>query len=293
MLSLIFLSQSVLTVYFIGVQLSTVILFGLFIFILVFILCLKKYRTNKYIVLSVFIYLTCIITYYASLTGIESGCYIYYFSVLTAIPIFYSIKKDAGFVSFIFLFVLGCFYFSAYNNFQLWGEEAQLPYKEFQHDFLLLNISCKLSLLGINYFFMDQKRNDYYHSLTKNIVKREQIETLSHEIKQLRRLVDKKQLSEENIVELLSAINLNDTLFLDQFEKYFPLFSKNILKDTGVVLSTAELILCAELKLGLSTKEIALYSNASLKAVEGRKYRLRKKLNIPSEVDLVIWCSKY
>ncbi|WP_147436434.1 helix-turn-helix transcriptional regulator [Chryseobacterium sp. 7] len=140
---------------------------------------------------------------------------------------------------------------------------------------------------------MDQKRNDYYHSLTKNIVKREQIETLSHEIKQLRRLVDKKQLSEENIVELLSAINLNDTLFLDQFEKYFPLFSKNILKDTGVVLSTAELILCAELKLGLSTKEIALYSNASLKAVEGRKYRLRKKLNIPSEVDLVIWCSKY
>ena len=59
-----------------------------------------------------------------------------------------------------------------------------------------------------------------------------------------------------------------------------------ILKAAYPVLSSHELKLCAYLRMNLSSKEIAQLENISVRGVEISRYRLRKKLKIPTEINL-------
>src|SRR5205085_4161530 len=58
------------------------------------------------------------------------------------------------------------------------------------------------------------------------------------------------------------------------------------LKNKFPNITPSELKLCAYLRMNLSTKEIAQLMNISVRGVEVSRYRLRKKLQIPSEVNL-------
>lgn len=58
------------------------------------------------------------------------------------------------------------------------------------------------------------------------------------------------------------------------------------LKEKYPQLSAHELKLCAYLRMNLASKEIAQLMNISVRGVEISRYRLRKKLNIPTEVNL-------
>ncbi len=51
----------------------------------------------------------------------------------------------------------------------------------------------------------------------------------------------------------------------------------------------SELRFCALIKLGLTTSEIAAYTKSTIRSVESRRYRLRKKFNIPADKDLSDW----
>jgi len=59
-----------------------------------------------------------------------------------------------------------------------------------------------------------------------------------------------------------------------------------ILKSVYPQLSSHELKLCAYLRMNLSSKEIAQLENISVRGVEISRYRLRKKLHIPTEINL-------
>lgn len=61
----------------------------------------------------------------------------------------------------------------------------------------------------------------------------------------------------------------------------------NTIKNMMPKLSKNEIQLCTLLRINLSTKEIASLHNVSVNAVKMARYRLRKKLNIRSEIDLV------
>ena len=58
------------------------------------------------------------------------------------------------------------------------------------------------------------------------------------------------------------------------------------LKETHPTVTGNELKLSAYLRMNLSTKEIAQLMNISVRGVEISRYRLRKKLGLPSEVGL-------
>ncbi|RYY44098.1 MAG: transcriptional regulator, partial [Chitinophagaceae bacterium] len=58
------------------------------------------------------------------------------------------------------------------------------------------------------------------------------------------------------------------------------------LKDKHPTVTGNEVKLCAYLRMNLSTKEIAQLMNISVRGVEISRYRLRKKLLIPSEMNL-------
>ena len=73
--------------------------------------------------------------------------------------------------------------------------------------------------------------------------------------------------------------------FEEQFDLLHSDFFKNLKADFPK-LTLAEAKLCMFLKMKLSTKEIANQLNLSVRGVETRRYRLRKKLQIGKEMDL-------
>lgn len=75
----------------------------------------------------------------------------------------------------------------------------------------------------------------------------------------------------------------------EQFSVHFNKVHSNfliVLKDRYPDLKAHELKLCAYLRMNLSSKEIAQLMSISVRGVEISRYRLRKKLQIPTEINL-------
>jgi len=75
----------------------------------------------------------------------------------------------------------------------------------------------------------------------------------------------------------------------ENFAKHFDKVHSDFLaeqKEKYPTITPNELKLCAYLRMNLSTKEIAQLMNISVRGVEISRYRLRKKLQIPSEMSL-------
>jgi ligand-binding sensor domain-containing protein/DNA-binding CsgD family transcriptional regulator len=84
--------------------------------------------------------------------------------------------------------------------------------------------------------------------------------------------------------------NTNQTEDWDKFEVYFDQvyedFTKRI-REKYPHLTPNDIKLCAYLRMNLSTKEIAPLLNISIRGVEISRYRLRKKLNMPQNENLI------
>ena len=89
----------------------------------------------------------------------------------------------------------------------------------------------------------------------------------------------------ENVIQL--AIN-KDPLFIIKFKETYSEFYHNLARQYPD-LTSGDLKFCAFVKLNFSNKEIAEYGNMSIRTVESKKYRLRKKMNLPSDIDLNKW----
>jgi len=89
----------------------------------------------------------------------------------------------------------------------------------------------------------------------------------------------------EEVAELAAQ---NSPNFLSRFIEVYPEFYHQLTSDYPN-LTTADLKLCALMKLDFSTKEIAEISFSSLRTVQNRKYKLRKKFNLETEENLNQW----
>lgn len=90
------------------------------------------------------------------------------------------------------------------------------------------------------------------------------------------------------IRNITEDMKLNDNW--EQFEFHFDKIHENFLKrlrEKFPVLTPKDQKLCAYLRMNLSTKEIAPLMNISVRGVEISRYRLRKKLELESDVNLV------
>jgi DNA-binding CsgD family transcriptional regulator len=95
----------------------------------------------------------------------------------------------------------------------------------------------------------------------------------------------------KEVQHLLNLLNFDSKLDEDweQFAFHFDQVHVNFLKrlrDQFPQLSSNDYKLCAYLRMNLSTKEIAPLMNISVRGVEASRYRLRKKLNLPNDVNL-------
>jgi DNA-binding CsgD family transcriptional regulator len=95
-----------------------------------------------------------------------------------------------------------------------------------------------------------------------------------------------------NIKSVISTINKNITeedswnVFKEAFDNADKDFLKRI-KQMHPALTPNDLRLCAYLRLNLSSKEIAPMFNISVRSVEIKRYRLRKKMDLQHEIGLV------
>ncbi|MCT4073745.1 hypothetical protein HZP85_13865 [Elizabethkingia anophelis] len=115
--------------------------------------------------------------------------------------------------------------------------------------------------------------------------------------KQIRALQSKRRVLKYETEELQSQIMLkkqeevialakkNDSVFLMKFQEVYPDFIMK-LQEINPDLETSELTFAALIKLNFSSKEIATYTFIQHTSVQQRKRRLRKRLNIPSDIDL-------
>ena len=90
---------------------------------------------------------------------------------------------------------------------------------------------------------------------------------------------------------LISLALNNDSSFYLTFLGVFPDFSEKLLGINPLV-KISDIEFCAYIKLNLETKQIAIIKKISVRAVEGKKYRIRKKLGISADENMYIWFSK-
>lgn len=103
---------------------------------------------------------------------------------------------------------------------------------------------------------------------------------------------NKNEITVDQIDELNTLVKQNSPSFMVKFYEYFPSFLVKVNHLSYTSLNNAELEICAYSKLNFSTKDIALYRKDSVRSVENRKYRIRKKLMLSPETDFVVWISR-
>ena len=98
---------------------------------------------------------------------------------------------------------------------------------------------------------------------------------------------DSAELIKDKIALILKTENINQR-FEKQFEEVYPGYFKKLIQHSNK-LSQNDLRLCAYLKMNQNTHEIAQLCGASIRTIESQKYRLKKKLGLLKEDNLIAY----
>ena len=128
-----------------------------------------------------------------------------------------------------------------------------------------------------------------------NIVrKNEMLEDVRKNVMSISKSLDENKqptIIKQKVVRLITQINNNidhDKDF-EIFQSNFNLIHKDffhLLDNKYPNLTRNDKILCAYLKMNLTSKEIAPLLNISIRGVEVSRYRLRKKMNLDKDLNL-------
>ncbi|WP_142784699.1 helix-turn-helix and ligand-binding sensor domain-containing protein [Changchengzhania lutea] len=125
---------------------------------------------------------------------------------------------------------------------------------------------------------------------TMSIIKKNRV------LNKIKKELKKNKDNADNAAVILIDSNLNDTKDWSFFEQAFNNADKDFLekiKKSHPNLTPNDLRFCAYLRLNLSSKEMAPLLNISIKSVETKRYRLRKKLGLEHDNSLVDYILKF
>lgn len=134
---------------------------------------------------------------------------------------------------------------------------------------------------------VDEKNKELAVSTMSLIKKNELLAVIKEDLKKT-----SEEGSHKNIKSVITTItrNINEEDTWNVFKEAFDNADKDFLKKIKAAhasLTPNDLRLCAYLRLNLSSKEIAPLLNISVRSVEIKRYRLRKKMDLPHEQGLV------
>lgn len=131
---------------------------------------------------------------------------------------------------------------------------------------------------------VELKSRELAHSAMTIVRKNEVLYELKNNLKSLLKKDDKSK----DIIRMLDE-HLESEQDWESFVEVFNNVHDDFFKKLQVrfgKLTPGDLKLAAYLRLNLSTKEIAPLLNISVRGVENKRYRLRKKMNLPDDVNL-------
>ncbi len=88
--------------------------------------------------------------------------------------------------------------------------------------------------------------------------------------------------------EIIQLMESRSPLFLTRFKEVYPEFYGKLV-NYAPELTEHDIKFSAYLRLNLTNKEICQYENISLRGVETKRYRLKKKLQLAKDTDLQKW----
>lgn len=134
-------------------------------------------------------------------------------------------------------------------------------------------------------------KNKDLTNLTLDITRKNEFSNqLLSQINELEKLVSKNAQSKINAIKFFITDNLRINKELAVFQKNIDeinqdFYNRLLVRFPG--LTSKETELCGLIKLGRTNKEIAALKNISLNSAKMNRYRLRKKLNLETEIDIV------
>ncbi len=205
------------------------------------------------------------------------------FKFSIARPWFYSNLAIAGYIIGVLLFSL--FMHTIYKRY--YRKQRERLMQKTTREFELKELENKQQLMR---FRNDKLREDIENKnrelgiSTMNLIKKNEfLSTIKSELEQVE---DAKNL--KKVIKIIDR-NLNNNDDWNLFQEAFNNADKDFLKKIKSLhpnLTSNDLRLCAYLRLNLSSKEIAPLLNISPRSVEVKRYRLRKKMNLPHEASL-------
>jgi DNA-binding CsgD family transcriptional regulator len=194
----------------------------------------------------------------------------------------------AYFIYFILILVIAYFINKAYRNFYQKQKEKLIEENNLLLEIKELENEQELMMVRNEQLShdVDTKNRELAVSTMSLNSKNELLAFIKEDLKR------NSQDENKSIKSVISTINKNITeedswkIFKEAFDNADKDFLKKI-KQLHPLLTPNDLRLCAYLRLNLSSKEIAPLFNISVRSVEIKRYRLRKKLDLTHEKGLV------
>jgi DNA-binding CsgD family transcriptional regulator len=151
--------------------------------------------------------------------------------------------------------------------------EIEQQHMKLENEKLVLDVDMKNKELAATSMSLNSKNE--LLAFIKEDLKKTTGESSSLSVKSVIRTINKNITEEDSWKVFKEAFDSADKDFLKKIKQVHSLLTPNDLR------------LCAYLRLNLSSKEIAPLLNISLRSVEIKRYRLRKKMNLDHEQGLV------
>ena len=203
----------------------------------------------------------------------------------------FKIKRPWFFSNFAILFyviMLALLWIVIHNSYKIYYNKQQLKVlKKSEEDIALRDLESSQKLMKLNNeklkLDIESKNRELAISTMSLIKKNEFLNDIKNELKDKDGVQDLKK-----VIKIIDK-NLNNTDDWKLFEEAFNNADKDFLKHIKSLhpnLTPNDLRLCAYLRLNLTSKEIAPLLNISYRSVEVKRYRLRKKIDLPHESSL-------
>ncbi len=172
-------------------------------------------------------------------------------------------------------------------------QEKTLLQKELEHQLIEEKSQQEIIQLEKEKFQLQiQAKNQELAGNTMHLVqKSEMLQKIKEDIQKITKTVSDTPLKKQ-LEQIIKNITTDERLDADweQFAKHFDQVHSQFLQKVSTQypqLTVKDHRLCAYLRMNLSSKEMASLMNISVRSVEVARYRLRKKLALGSDVNLV------
>jgi len=215
----------------------------------------------------------------------EIGVEYFYFSLLFVVPFFFDYKTQKNIVYVLLLVIL--LNFVVVESFDLNFIPRNKVLTDNDYKVLrIVNIIFSVTIFFFHIGFIaekDRKIRFLIRSINSKNLRITDLNAANKELSKKVVLID--DLVQNKVREIINLAEQKSPLFLEKFQLFFPDFIPALLRINPDLVSS-ELQMCALIKLEFRTKDIAVCTDSTVKSVESRKYRVKKKLNIPSNVNI-------